>query len=200
VMNLLKSIPSSKPTAPKKNKALEKLETSIKALQAIYLGNDLKSTKTLEVKLNHIMDKLAAMERTVKKQPTYSEIAQLGLERQQETRKVQEIREKNMQARENRRLEAAKSEVILTLEHADDSVKMAASAASHEQIAQQLQSTIDEVANQETRPPTIQGIQKLKSGDIKIKCSTPSEVKQLRNINWNQLTREWKYANQNMAL
>ena len=184
-INLVKSMTVYKASSPIKDKVLQKMQTAVKDLQTTRLKAAAKPIDTIEEKLNHIVDKLTAMDRAPKNAPTYAEIAQLRRENEDGTAKrIQEIREMNLQAREKRRIEAAKYEVTLTLEHADSSVKELPAKATHEQIAKQLQTAIERTTEAEPKP-TIQGIQKLKSGDIRIKCSTTAEANELRDMDWS---------------
>jgi len=184
-INLIKSITVYKASSLMKDKVLEMLQTTVKDLQATRFNAPSKTTNSIEEKLNHIIDKLSAMERAPKRGATYAEIAQLRREGEEGmARRVEEMRERNFQAREKRRAEAAKYEVTLTLEHADNSVKEQPAKATHEQIARQLQTAIETTIREESKP-TIHGIQKLKSGDIRIKCNTTDEANKFRNMDWS---------------
>ena len=167
-----------------KDKVLDGLKRAIQDLEAIDIDTQTQLTSKFETKLNNIMDKITAMERKSRTELTYSQAVQIGLEHQQDTAKAQEIRQRNIQARQRQRTEAEKYEVTLTVEHANDTIKKSIAGATHEEIVRQLQATINRTTQIEPKP-TIQGIQKLKSGDIRVKCSTPNDANELKNKEWS---------------
>ena len=82
-------------------------------------------------------------------------------------------------------MERAKREVILTLEAAEENTQEELLQASHATITAKCTKAVREnIPNQETAP-TIKGVQKLKSGDIRVCCSSPEEAETLRQIDWN---------------
>jgi hypothetical protein len=83
-----------------------------------------------------------------------------------------------------RRREENKLNVILTAQNADPDTKEKLAQQSHAEIAVKLQQTIESQIKE--NPPTIPGIQKLKSKDIRIHCETEKEANDLRNIKWEE--------------
>src|SRR5579859_1671524 len=91
--------------------------------------------------------------------------------------------EKSQQEQTKRRLERAKFEVTLTAEGHEES-RNQVQRDNHVAITDRLQAAIKQNNNGTEPTPTILGVQKLKSSDIRIRCGTENEAKRLREIDW----------------
>ena len=112
---------------------------------------------------------------------TYASIAETSIP---EDNQVREIQRKNLERKMQRRREENKLNVILTTQNADPDTKEKLAQQSHAEIAAKLQQTIESQIKE--NPPTIPGIQKLKSSDIRIHCETEKAANDLRNIKWEE--------------
>jgi hypothetical protein len=97
--------------------------------------------------------------------------------------RVNVIQQQNLQRRVERRREQNKFEVTLTAQVADSSTKDKLKQQTHAEITANLQQSVNKQVKE--RPPTLSGIQKLQSQDIRIHVSTESEAEQLRNLKWD---------------
>jgi Zinc knuckle len=107
-----------------------------------------------------------------------------------ETNRVREIQQQNLERRVQRRKEQAKFELTLTTQDMDPDTKAQLTQQSHAEITTKLQQTIE--SQVETNCPTIYGIQKLKSQDIRIHCNSEKEAKQLSELKWDKLYKGLK--------
>ena len=99
-----------------------------------------------------------------------------------EADRVREIQQGNLQRKLQQRRERTKLEVTLT---------STANLDTKEQLAKELHSEITiklqkAVSNQVKNSPTIHGVQKLKSHDIRIHCNTVEEAEQLCKLKWDE--------------
>ena len=101
-----------------------------------------------------------------------------------EANHVNEIQRQNLERKVQRRREENKLNVILTAQNADPDTKEKLAQQSHAEIAAKLQQTMESQVKE--NPPTIPGIQKLKSKDIRIHCKTEQEAAELRNLKWDK--------------
>jgi hypothetical protein len=101
-----------------------------------------------------------------------------------ETNRISEIQQQNLERKVQRRREENKLNVTLTAQNADLDTKEKLAQQSHAEIAAQLQQTVE--SQVKANPPTIPGIQKLKSKDIRIHCKTEQEAEELRNLQWDK--------------
>jgi len=81
-----------------------------------------------------------------------------------------EIQETNRKRAIARKQEKAKMEVTLTAAGAPDATRNTLNTATHEEIVSYCQKAINDTSNGPKL--TVEGIQKLKSGDIRIRCAT----------------------------
>ena len=81
------------------------------------------------------------------------------------------------------RREQTKFEVVLTTHGADPATKEQLAQQPHAEITAKLQRTVESQVKENC--PTIHGIQKLKSQDIRIHCNTMEEAEQLRKLKWD---------------
>ena len=96
---------------------------------------------------------------------------------------IREIQQRNLQRKLERRNERTKLEVTLTMHEAPLDAKEQLTKHTHSEITAKLQ---DIVQSQVTNGPTIHGIQKLKSHDLRIHCNTAEEAEQLRKLKWGE--------------
>ena len=97
--------------------------------------------------------------------------------------------EKIQQRKQEQRMEWANTQITLTLSQANQEVRAQIAEEPHAKITETLQQAIrDSELGDEA--PTIQGIRKLKSNDIRSTCATPEAAAKLRqNVDWN-----WAYS------
>ena len=101
-----------------------------------------------------------------------------------EVNRVREIQQQNLERKVQRRHEQTKFEVILTAQEADFDTKEKLKQQTHTEITAKLQQTVDSQVKE--NPPTVPGIEKLKSKDIRIHCKTEKEAEELRNLKWDE--------------
>jgi len=95
-----------------------------------------------------------------------------------------EIRARNLERKVQERHDKAKFEVTLTVQGGNPDARDQLAQQTHAEITAKLQQTAE---NQlKTSYPAIHGIDKLKSQDIRIHCSTVEEAEQLRKIEWDK--------------
>ena len=97
---------------------------------------------------------------------------------------VREIQQRNLERKVQQRREQNKLEVTLTIQGADPHTKEQLIQQPHNEITAKLQEMVESQVKENT--PTIQGIQKLKSQDIRIHCNTAQEAEQLRKLKWDK--------------
>jgi hypothetical protein len=97
---------------------------------------------------------------------------------------VREIQQRNLQRKLERRYERTKLEVTLTTQEANLDTKEQLAKHTHSEITAKLQEVVQ--SQVKNNGPTIQGIQKLKSHDIRIHCNTAEEAEHLRKLKWNE--------------
>ena len=112
---------------------------------------------------------------------TYASVAETPTP---EANRVREIQRQNLERKVQRRREENKCNIILTAQNVDPDTKEKLAQQSHAEIAAKLQQTVESQIKE--NPPTIPGIQKLKSKDIRIHCETEKEAEELRNIKWEE--------------
>jgi hypothetical protein len=157
--------PSNPPPSspPESNKpileALHSLQSSMKELERKY--------ETIETKITEVPK-------------TYAEIIKanppLG---RQVSQPLKSIQEENRLRLIERKQEKSKLEITLTT--ITPETRTTIGVATHEEITKKCQTTLPDHLK-----PLLQGVQKLKSGDIRIKCDTPDEVNSLKEINWSE--------------
>jgi hypothetical protein len=101
-----------------------------------------------------------------------------------EANRVREIQQQNLERKVQRRREENKFNITLTAQNADPDTKEKLAQQTHAEIAAKLQQTVESQVKE--NPPTIPGIQKLKSKDIRIHCETEKEADELRNLKWDE--------------
>lgn len=95
-----------------------------------------------------------------------------------------EIDEKSQQEQTRRRLERAKFEITLIAEGVKTTQNQIA-INNHLEITERLQGAVRQATI--TGPvPTILGVQKLKSSDIRFRCETEEEAERLREVDWSK--------------
>ena len=97
---------------------------------------------------------------------------------------VREIQQRNLERKVQQRREQTKLEVTLAIQGADPHTKEQLTQQPHAEITAKLQEMVESQVKENT--PTIQGIQKLKSQDIRIHCNTAQEAEQLRKLKWDK--------------
>ena len=98
--------------------------------------------------------------------------------------RTQEIQHRNLQRKVQQRREQNKLEIVLTTQEMRADMKEHIKQQSHAEITAKLQQNVE--SQMKDNFPIIHGIAKLKSQDIRIHCNTEEEVKQLRELNWNE--------------
>ena len=101
-----------------------------------------------------------------------------------EANHVREIQRQNLERKVQRRREENKFNIILTAQNAEPDTKEKLAQQTHAEIAAKLQQTVENQIKE--NPPTIPGIQKLKSTDIRIHCEIEKAAEELRNIKWDE--------------
>ena len=163
---------------------LQQLDRIVIFMEAIYdIEDQMTNVKT---ELREIRETLKTSEKTtrraweaipeaVKTPTTFPNTARIG---------KREIDERIQQKQTQQRLERAKFEITLTAEGTKATQDKIA-ASNHLEITDRLQIAIRQMTS--TRPTsTILGIQKLKSNDIRFRCETEAEAKQLRETDWSK--------------
>jgi hypothetical protein len=112
---------------------------------------------------------------------TYASVAETPIP---EVNRIREIQQQNLERKVQRRREENKFNVTLTAQNADLDTKEKLAQQTHAMIAAKLQQTVE--SQMKENPPTIPGIQKLKSNDIRIHCKTEKEADELRNLKWDE--------------
>ena len=152
-----------------------------KVTEAIHHLSQHKST------LEEIGDRFNHLEKSLKEAivaaapKTYAQAAAMPV---QEIARREEIQQRNLEYKAQQQRDRAKFEVILTAQEAGTNAKQQLAEQSHQEITAQLQQAA-EAQQIEGTAPTIHGVQKLKSRDIRIHCNTAEEAERLRKLNWN---------------
>ena len=132
-----------------------------------------------------IGERLSSLEKTIKEAFASTRTwAQVVAAPAPEPDRVQEIQQRNLQRKVQQRQERTKLEVTLTMQGANLDTKEQLAKQSHSEITTKLQQAVQ--AQMENNGPTIHGIQKLKSNDIRIHCHTTEEAEQLRVLKWDE--------------
>ena len=155
-------------------------EIGIKVTEAIHHLSQHKSTlEEIGDRFNHLEKSLKeAIAATAPK--TYAQAAAMPV---QEIVRREEIQQRNLERKAQQQRDRAKFEVILTAQDASTDVKQQLAEQSYQEITAQLQQAAE--AQLEKTAPTIHGVQKLKSQDVRIHCNTAEEAERLRKLNWN---------------
>ena len=109
--------------------------------------------------------------------------AQVAAQSNPQINRVREIQQRNLEHKVEQRREQTKFEVVLTTHGADPATKEQLAQQPHAEITAKLQRTVESQVKENC--PTIHGIQKLKSQDIRIHCNTMEEAEQLRKLKWD---------------
>jgi hypothetical protein len=91
-----------------------------------------------------------------------------------ERNRISEIQQRNLERKVQKRREDGKLEVTLTMQGRDPDMREQFAQQSHAEITAKLQQTVE--SQLKDKHPVIQGIQKLKSQDIRIHCNTMEEA------------------------
>ena len=94
--------------------------------------------------------------------------------------RLAEIQERNRQQKADRRKEQAKYEVTLTAEKANEETKARITTETHEEITERCKLAV--LTSELIKKPLLQAIQKLKSGDLRVRCDTVEDAQSLRTV------------------
>jgi hypothetical protein len=182
------------------NTIIENAKASIK--KATTITQKLIFEKEHENQLSHITKELSELKNLVMRSKTYADTAATRTHREptpdQETspnrrnphapspedNHTREIQQRNFQRKVQQRHEKNKLEVVLTTQEMDPDTKKQIAQQSHAEITTKLQQNVE--SQMKNNPPIIQGIEKLKSQNIRIHSSTEEEAEQLRKLNWDK--------------
>ena len=178
VLDILKSI-TLKSAEKQKTKATEKLQQTLN-----YLNQATAEANTPETDLASVRADIRIIKEIVLRKETYANVVKGQSPASAELQtKITAAKDETRKHQIQQRMEKRRTQVTLTMESADTPLREEVNKASNEDITKQFQQTINQALTNDDC--TIQGIQKLKSGDIRVHCSTPQEAEALRNIDWN---------------
>ena len=178
VLDILKSI-TLKSAEKQKTKATEKLQQTLN-----YLNQATAEANTPETDLASVRADIRIIKEIVLRKETYANVVKGQSPASAELQtKITAAKDETRKHQIQQRMEKRRTQVTLTMESADTPLREEVNKASNEDITKQFQQTINQALTNDDC--TIQGIQKLKSGDIRVHCSTPHEAEALRNIDWN---------------
>ena len=156
------------------------LQNAYKQIKQARIANESNHTMHPE----DIEERLSSLEKTIKETFASTKTwAQIAAAPTLEPDRVREIQHRNTQRKVQQRHERMKFEVTLTTHEANLDTKEQLAKQSHSEITAKLQEAVQRQAN---NGPTIHGIQKLKSHDIRIHCNTAEEAEQLRKLKWDK--------------
>ena len=136
---------------------------------------------------DELKEHFARLEKTLKEtitSTTTKTYAQAAATPSPERNRTNEIQQRNLERKVQKRREDAKLEITLTMQGTDPDTKEQFAQQPHSEITAKLQQIAE--SQLKDKHPIIQGIQKLKSQDIRIHCNTREEAEQLRNIEWTK--------------
>ena len=179
VLDILKSI-TLKSAEKQKTSATEKLQQTLE-----YLNQANTEANKPKADLASIKSDIKIIKELVLRKETYADVAkthQAPASNELQT-KIATAKDETRKRQVQQRTERKRVEVTLTMENANTTDREELDKASNEDITKQLQQAVNRALPETNQ--TVQGIQKLKSGDIRIHCSTPQQAEALRNIDWN---------------
>ena len=134
----------------------------------------------------NILERLSRLEQAVKESTKHTTRtwAQVTAAPPQEVNPIREIQQRNQERQIQERRERAKFEVTLTTQQADLYTREQLVEQSHADITARFQEVVNSQLKDNT--PIIDGVQKLRSRDIRIHCNTSEEAEQLRKLKWEQ--------------
>ena len=114
----------------------------------------------------------------------YAQAAKDGHDKQEASNeRIKEIQHRNEKRKEERRKERAKLQITLTVENDTPETKTAIANETHENITQRCKQAIQNTIK-DGSSPTIYGVQKLKSNDLRITCNTIEDAQKLQTVEW----------------
>ena len=134
----------------------------------------------------NILERLSRLEQAVKENTTRTtrSWAQVAATPPQEANPIREIQQCNQERQIQERRERAKFEVTLTMQETDLYTREQLAEQSHTDIMAKLQEVMH--SQLKDNAPIIDGVQKLKSRDIRIHCNTSEKAEQLRKLKCDQ--------------
>ena len=95
--------------------------------------------------------------------------------------RLAEIQERNRQQKAEKRKEHQKFEITLTAETSDEETKAIIAKDTHEEITKRCRQAV--LLSDLAEKPSLQAVQKLKSGDLRFRCDTTEDAQSLQNVN-----------------
>jgi hypothetical protein len=145
-----------------------------------YIKKDTLNPDNIEKRFNHLEEMLKEVMTAISAK-SYAQATAIQVP---EINRTREIQQRNLDRKVEERREQNKFEVTLTTQGADPNTKDQLAQQTHEEITAKLQQTVK--SQMKDNPITIQGIQKLKSRDIRIHCDTEKDAEQLRKLQWDE--------------
>jgi hypothetical protein len=95
-----------------------------------------------------------------------------------------EVQQRNLEHKVQQRLEENKLNVTLSAKNAGPDTKNQLTNQTFAEITANLQRAVEN--QMEDSPIIIQGVQRLRSGDIRVHCNTEKEAEKLRKLKWSE--------------